>query len=839
MFVLLAALAIALGVTLSSSSSKTVTEIVAIDLTPSPSISISPSSSFAPSSTPTACVDKITTNVQKIDLSKDLQVDTPIKPKVALDETNMIVVAQDGKYHDANGPYNGPVLVAFYSMDENEDVWQMVQSPFRVNYNSDKMYQVALSGTTAFVMLSGIVNVYEQNLFGDWELVEDPFRHDANATVTFGDSIDIDEDLACIGEYNFNFRVFDMNLYHREDDNKWVHFDTIHAGEYGCSISGDVISIGYFSRRFNSRALQLYTYNQHLIKVTPLQDPIIITGWHGNIIMDLSNYHLVRWDRDERDAFVYSRDERANRTYTLHQQLNITGQFENSVALGGDVLIVGGDNQTHVFSLRNDEWVETIILDELYSDYQLFGRNLVASNEYALHFFDIQDCMQNMPTQAPTTLHPSLSPSSPKPSSSQSPTACAIKVSGNKQLINLQKDLQIDIPIGPYVAVDGVNMVGLIYDTKYDADTFTFLDGSVFISFYSMDKDDKWQRVQPPIRVENVNDYWLNTLALSGTTAFIGLPDSNNNAGMVHVYEQNQIGKWERVEDPFIHDDNHENYFGDSVDIAGDLACIDDNFQVHLYHRVSSSTPQSNKWVQFDTIDGSDCSVSGDIIAIRGGYMEAENLQLYKYSQDTSKVTAIQDIIPITGTMTSLHLSNNYLVYRDGHENEAVSIYSQDKASQTFTFDQRLDISGPFNRLVALDNDVLVVGGDSQTYIFSLQNDEWVETITLDETFTGYQLSGRKLVVSTKEDEIYSFRFQDCIQDVPTQAPATSILSTTASSAMTTLPCVDTPNYLDIYGGTCADYELPGNENWCLGYGNEGELGMTPKENCCFCKAKL
>ena len=126
MFVLLAALAIALGVTLSSSSSKTVTEIVAIDLTPSPSISISPSSSFAPSSTPTACVDKITTNVQKIDLSKDLQVDTPIKPKVALDETNMIVVAQDGKYHDANGPYNGPVLVAFYSMDENEDVWQMV-----------------------------------------------------------------------------------------------------------------------------------------------------------------------------------------------------------------------------------------------------------------------------------------------------------------------------------------------------------------------------------------------------------------------------------------------------------------------------------------------------------------------------------------------------------------------------------------------------------------------------------------------------------------------------------------------------------------------------------------
>ena len=52
---------------------------------------------------------------------------------------------------------------------------------------------------------------------------------------------------------------------------------------------------------------------------------------------------------------------------------------------------------------------------------------------------------------------------------------------------------------------------------------------------------------------------------------------------------------------------------------------------------------------------------------------------------------------------------------------------------------------------------------------------------------------------------------------------------------MTTPACVDTPNYLDMYGDTCAEYELPGNENWCGGYGNTGEVGKTPNENCCIC----
>ena len=42
-----------------------------------------------------------------------------------------------------------------------------------------------------------------------------------------------------------------------------------------------------------------------------------------------------------------------------------------------------------------------------------------------------------------------------------------------------------------------------------------------------------------------------------------------------------------------------------------------------------------------------------------------------------------------------------------------------------------------------------------------------------------------------------------------------------------------------MYGGSCEDYALPGNEAWCGAYGNDGEVGMTPNEHCCVCKDGL
>ena len=49
--------------------------------------------------------------------------------------------------------------------------------------------------------------------------------------------------------------------------------------------------------------------------------------------------------------------------------------------------------------------------------------------------------------------------------------------------------------------------------------------------------------------------------------------------------------------------------------------------------------------------------------------------------------------------------------------------------------------------------------------------------------------------------------------------------------------CTNTPAFSDNWGGGCAEYESPNNyPSWCEAYGNEGEEGMTPNENCCICK---
>ena len=69
----------------------------------------------------------------------------------------------------------------------------------------------------------------------------------------------------------------------------------------------------------------------------------------------MSEGHLVYWywDSYESDASVYNRDE-TNQTYIFHQQLNITGPDWNyNLALDNDIMVIGGDDSTHIFALQD------------------------------------------------------------------------------------------------------------------------------------------------------------------------------------------------------------------------------------------------------------------------------------------------------------------------------------------------------------------------------------------------------------------------------------------------------------------------------------------------------
>jgi len=442
--VIVSTLAIVLGIELSKDDQVTlvnnVTNVI-VNVTSAPSVSVAPSLSSAPSSSPTECVNKIISSSQEIDLVGD----DPRDPKVAVDGRNMIVASLDGRYYNTSQQlgvtysdgYEGPVFVTFYSSDEIDDKWRRVQSPLRVDGISS-LYSVAISDTTALLGLAYANNdkvetaiMYEQDRFGDWVRVDEfgqtlqcSFFQLSSTNCFFGYSVDIDRDLACLTAWNGIF------LYHRDEKGIWAQLDTIEDGLSPriCSIAEDTIAVA------QSGAILLYQYDRDQNKVNPIQNP----NSTGSVqSMDLSNDYLVYWDLYKQDAFIYHRDD-TNHAFIFQQQLNITGQQFNSLALENDILVVRGDNNTHIYSLQDGSWEKTITLDESYDDYQLSGRTLLATKldytsldsttRYPLssevYSFDIQDCLRE--TQIPS-LSPSLSPTSPPsvsliPSISISPT---------------------------------------------------------------------------------------------------------------------------------------------------------------------------------------------------------------------------------------------------------------------------------------------------------------------------------------------------------------------------------------------------------------------------------
>jgi len=439
---------------------------------------------------------------------------------------------------------------------------------------------------------------------------------------------------------------------------------------------------------------------------------------------------------------------------------------------------------------------------------------------------------QSQPTDSGNVIlsiesYPSISPA---PSTSLAPSSAPSKcvnqiMTSNMQKIDLQNHLLVD-PRDVKVAVDGRNMVVVAKDTKYCRSiSCSSYDGPVYVTFYSLDNDDEWQRVSAPFRVDDMGSSY--SLAMSEETVLVGFPYANDGAGDVHVYKKNLFGGWDRVENPFIRNTTR---IGGSIDIDGDLASVVDNNwynkkrRAHLFHRSGDKWVQSKSFaIGFDRGYKS-CSIAGDIIVLRNSTDEGfHKLQLYKYDMDLNEAIAIQDPI-VTGDgyierqcfssdgtnytssyvnklpraiscerhdfslVSSLELSKDYLVFRKQYTHDGIFIYHRDETNQTFTFHQQLNINitGPSDNSLAIDNDILVVGGDNQTYIYSLQDGDWVESITLAQSFDHYQLSGRNIIATNSDesgaDEIYSFHIQDCVQEMPTQTPSVSRAPSTSPS---------------------------------------------------------
>jgi len=224
--------------------------------------------------------------------------------------------------------------------------------------------------------------------------------------------------------------VYNKIIVFRRESNKWVQFDMFN-GRCPCSIAGDVIVSVKMSCLYDE-VVQLYKYTADTGAVVCIQDHI--PAGHVNKV-DSSRDYFLYWDEAAlwisatemtSSTLMYHRED-GNQTFAFLRQFNISGV--NALSIHNDILVISG----RVFSLRNGEWVQTFTLGRRFDEYKLSGRFLLARTENEVYSFNIAECTQEMPTQAPLlSLSPSIIPSiapptigpslSVAPSLSSSPT---------------------------------------------------------------------------------------------------------------------------------------------------------------------------------------------------------------------------------------------------------------------------------------------------------------------------------------------------------------------------------------------------------------------------------
>jgi hypothetical protein len=214
----------------------------------------------------------------------------------------------------------------------------------------------------------------------------------------------------------------------------------------------------------------------------------------------------------------------------------------------------------------------------------------------------------------------------------------------------------------------------------------------IVINFFSLTGDGVWEN---SASFNTGIDSAFHHASLSGKTAFVET-NSAEVGTQILVYEQNTASEWEEVQHPIEFEDDVDLVFV-SCDLDGDLACITDR----IYGRTG------NKWIHFDTKNGSACTIYGNTVAIEEIYLQ-ENIttiqkHLFKYNEIQNALFPIQDPI-----LSQYCRSNDYLAFLDDCD-EALYIYRLDPESETYTFHQQISMEGVFPLGIEMNNDVLAV----------------------------------------------------------------------------------------------------------------------------------
>ena len=369
------------------------------------------------------------------------------------------------------------------------------------------------------------------------------------------------------------------------------------------------------------------------------------------------------------------------------------------------------------------------------------------------------------------------------------------------------------------VAIDGKNLVVVSrgarqvgHDgyagegSRFNSSLYEHDKFDVYVEFYSL-TDNGWKKVigfQEEGIIDFMWEHGQRNIALSGKTAVITFPGIFGNGWAddmpIYTYRQSNSGSWRKVTAKFP--EHGGVCLRDTVDVDNDLMVTFDDIycglcsvanKASIYKRTIGTWSEAGE-LTFPFINGPNVyqvALSGDTLALQvtSESYDLEDatecyIKIYQYNRVSGTIALQQDNV---GSGCSLMVfDGNYLVH-------GLSVYHRQGIDddQPFSLQKTFnsaEYGNGFGKSLALDNDILVVGSDDRTYMFSLRADAIAEVFSLDqEPDDTHEISDGMMVTSNQNE--FGVTIVDCTQPIPARTSSPTEAPTprfTASSTEST-----------------------------------------------------
>ena len=331
--------------------------------------------------------------------------------------------------------------------------------------------------------------------------------------------------------------------------------------------------------------------------------------------------------------------------------------------------------------------------------------------------------------------------------------------------------------------------------------------------------NDNWIEQQKLTANDDVDldNIWLSSVALSGDTAVIGVPNDGDNSGSVYVFTRSD-GVWSQEQKLTAIDGSVGDQFGHAVAISGDTTVIGGtNYGLNLSGSVYVFTRSDGVWSQeqkLTAIDGSVGDQFGHAVAISGdaavvgawgdddngsrsgsAYVFARNSSIWAQQQKLTASDADEGdwfgySVTISGDTALIG------AWREGEDLHSGSAYVFTRSDSVWAEQQKLIASDVqydkgFGQYLSISDNSAIIGAgggatnSSEVYIFSNINGLWEEQLKIIPSnsewlgfqyITGVSVGGDLVIITEYNNGAISY-FYNLFRDTPASVAGDVLIS--------------------------------------------------------------